>query len=171
MAINSMATQGEDWIVAEIRAIEVASQAVFETNEVRPWGGSQQKLQSASDVAEELFSGAGSRAVRVLEVRDATKPLEAGGQVELVTTYSILFGVRNFANPGEARRGSASFLGINDIRSLIAKALHNKRPYLNDGVWCTTKTQWLGSSITHLSATVCIAEAQLAIPEIPKGTS
>ena len=170
MATNSMATQGEDWIVAAIAAIEVGGQKVFATTEVKPWGGSLQKLRSPADVIEELFSGAGNRAVRVLEVRDTAKPLEAGGSMELVTTYSILFGVRNFASPGEARRGSASYLGINDIRTLIATALHNKRPDLDDGVWHTNKTEWLGSQITHLSGNECIAEAQLAISEVPKGT-
>jgi len=166
MATNdqSMATLTEDWIVTQIKAIQVDEESplVFEDVEVAAWEGSLQ--ENARDTANELLSGKRTPIARVRYRRDTVVPLE-GGEQKHEAMYEVFVGVKN-DRPRAARRGDGTVLGTNVMRDLLYGALHNKCPAVAAHGRHTDRTRWGGSEVAYNTKTEAILYAVLHVDEV-----
>lgn len=160
---GSLASLTEDWVVGEIRKIEVDEVAVFESAEVLAWEGTVQ--QNAEQIANELLGSNRRAIVRVRFRQDSAEELEAGEQ-KIIALYDIFVGVKN-DRPGASRRGDGTTLGSNRFRDLFYFSLHNKRPGLTAGGRTTDKTRWQGSQGAYNSRNASIQLSVLRVDEVP----
>jgi len=86
---GSIASQVEDWIVTQIRAITYGEPPVllFEPDDVQPWGGSNQRI--SKDVGEEFKAHVRKRTARVMFTGDTAQPLE-DGEVTIARAHATI---------------------------------------------------------------------------------
>ncbi len=167
---GSIASQVEDWIVAQIQAIQVDALNVFEAAEVGPWNGTQSGDVKA--FAAELFANSRDLVARVFYARDSVVTLEAG-DIRRRPQFVVLVGIAN-KRPAVARRGDADYIGTNRIAELLKEALHNKQPMdatpkpITNGPMTVDLTNYVGSEVVLNDFGRCI---QQTIIEVDQSTS
>lgn len=159
---GSMASQCEDWIVAQIQAVEIEGEPVFENVEVAPFVGTL--ADNAKDAAEQLLAGKRASTVHVRYRGDSVEPLESGEQ-RIAAFYDILTAVKN-SRDGASRRGDGTMPGTNMFRELFYDALHDERPGISSGSRTTDKTRWMGSDEVWHPKGATIMVSRLRIDEV-----
>ena len=166
-----MASQIEDWIVDQIKAIQFESADALDPEDVKPWEGTS--AGTIEKIADQLFSGKRNTAARVLFVSDSAEDL-ADAQIEIRGRYLILIGIRNF-RPGAARRGDGSETptrwGTNAMRDLLKAAFNQKTPDLTDGTTYTDVTRYMGATIEFNSETSCVLKVMVEVTEVPSAAA
>jgi hypothetical protein len=170
MADNSVATQMEDWIVTQIRALKIGDDAVFDAEDVQPWEGGL--APNINQITAELFTGRRDLAARVFYHSDRTVDLEAG-EIKVIPQYIVVIGMRN-RRPQAARRGDDQAIGTNLLRDLLIAALHDKRPLdgegelIGDAATAVDRTCFRGSRILVNQTDLCIQETTIEADEVPR---
>jgi len=157
---QSLATLTENWIVAQIRALDE-----FADRNVSPFDGTINP--SGQELAEEIARH-GSPYVTVMFEGDVPRPLEEGAQ-RYEPTYAIYAVVKN-ERPQAARRGDGTDVGTNKIRDLLRTALHDKRPGLSAGGFYTDVTEFRGSRVVFQRTDLFIQRSELVVTESPTGS-
>jgi len=173
----SMATQIEDWIIAQLVAIQTGGSPLFEATDVQPWEGTEKN--AAREFEDELMGSGRNTNVRVMFLRDSQVPLE-GGLIEIKPTYVILVGQKNLRGQSVARRGGDDSggdkvgMGTNDIRDLFQLALHNKKPTSGSPATVIQANgkvakicEWIGSTVIIARKNLYIQESTVVVSELP----
>lgn len=167
---GSIASQVEDWIVTQVKAITFGGRPAFDPKSVEPWVGTE--AGSVRQVAEELFQGTRNRICRVFYLSDQQAIALADGEMKTVPVYVILIGIKDF-DPGAARRGSVrggtKEWGTNAMRDRLKVTFNQAQPDVDDGVTHTDVSQYLGSEIVLLVPNKCIMQARITVDEVPIG--
>lgn len=173
MSDDSIATQVEDWIVAQLRAMEFDSVAVFGDDEnVQPWEGTD--AESVTQFAKEIHQGKRDRVARVFFAGDRVERLSED-QSKVIPTYTILIGLRH-ARPAVSRRGDGTdpnrTLGTNGLRDILHATFDSKLPNVGsaDGLRHTDRAEYGGMSIVRHTGVVCVIEATVTVDEVPNRT-
>lgn len=171
---GSIASQVEDWIIAQLLAIQFNGQAAFEAADVLAWEGTD--FGTLNQFAEEFHQGARDRIARVAFLNDRTIEL-SDGQIQVVPTYVIVIGIKE-RTPGAIRRGSqrdsedplTKAWGTNVMRDLLKAKFNQQRPGIGDGATYTDQAHYIGSEITFHSRNICIMKAEVTVDEVPIAT-
>jgi hypothetical protein len=158
---QSLATKVENWIVTQLKAIQIDAADVFEDIDVTPWPGTIE--DSASHAAEELFSSERRLIAQVYFQSDQPVEMEAGVQF-FDAIYIIIIGIKN-DRPGAARRGDGVGPGTNILRELVEVALHNQTIGLSSNNRVASNTRWLGMEHAYLKRDAVILIGRLAVRE------
>lgn len=165
---GSMASKVEDWIIAQIQAIQFNGAAAFEAVEVKPWEGTESG--TVGQFAEELMSATRDHVARVFFSGEETEEL-ADSQIKLSPTYVVLIGIRNHT-PAAARRGEVrgaeTSWGTNAMRDLLQAAFNQKKPGVTAGSTITDKSHYAGADVVWHSSNLCIMRANVIVDEVPK---
>ena len=171
---GSIASRVEDWIIAQLLAIQFNGQPAFETADVLAWEGTD--VGTVNRFAEEFHQGARDRIARVLFLNDRTIEL-SDGQIQVVPTYVIIIGIKE-RTPGAIRRGSqrdplddaTKAWGTNVMRDLLKDKFNQQGPAIGDGATYTDQAHYLGAELTFHSKNMCIMKAEVTVDEVPVAT-
>lgn len=152
---GSIASQMEDWLIAQLQAIQFSGAPVFNAEDVQPWGGGQRPAKE--DFAAELFSGGRAFVARVFYADEQVTYLDG---VNYMTTprWVIAVGIRSYRSNAEARRGDVPVTGTarpgtNALRALVRYAVEGLKPQnppgtvITDGVSTVNKVRVLSAEL------------------------
>lgn len=154
----------EDWIVDQLKAITVATVAVFDPADVRPYEGLEDG-KAFQTLVNDLFTGKRGPWARVLFESDNVESLQEGA-IRIRPTYVVLVGIEN-GRPEAARRGDGTYLGTNLMRDLLKTALHDKVPGIGNANTYVDRTTFAGSNIVYNSGTRVVQQTRITTDESP----
>jgi hypothetical protein len=167
---ESMASQVEDWIIAQIVAIQDGGNPVFEASEVKPWDGSN--AGTLTEFSREFREAARPLIARVFFRGDRVVQLEEG-EIKPVPQFIILIGMSN-KRPAASRRGDGTSIGTNKLRDLLRYGLHDIQPLnasaqvINDGTTAVDHVRFMGSDVVRNDPELCIMQSVIEIDESEK---
>lgn len=161
---GSFASQIEDWIIQRINTVTYNAVAVFATENVRPWEGSE--APNKEQVADELMGGSDNAIAKVFFMGDRPQPLESG-EIEIFARFIVYVGMRFPDTNGTGRRGDATRVGINRLKDLIRYATHNINPDKDDGVNHSDKCEYQGCEVVIARKDVWVLRIELEVKQVP----
>ncbi len=172
---GSIASQIEDWLIAKVQGIQFGGAAVFNAEDVKPWGGGQRP--KPDDFIDEIFKSGRDYVARVFYADEQVAYLD-GGDYSTTPRWVIAIGVRSFRSQAQARRGdvegSLSRIGTNGLRALVRYAIEGQKPQnppgtvITDGVNAVDKIKVLSAELVTEDNSRMVLAIYVTVDQVAK---